>query len=92
MNACSCLGPQFGEPYCDCHMKQAGLERSHEYKQYYSEENVAKRKEEMNKVFAKIFDWKDVTSEYTVSEDQTITFDKHPEAGQTVSLGKSHEE
>lgn len=92
MHACACLGPQFGEPYCECHMAQAGLERSYEYKQYYSEENVAKRKEEMNKVFAKIYGWKDVTSEYTACEDQTITFDKPPEAGQVISLGKSFEE
>ncbi len=89
MNACACMGPQFGEPFCECHMTQAGLERSPEYKEYYSEENVAKRKEEMNKVFAKAYGWKDVTSEYTVSEDKTITLDKPPEAGQVISLGKN---
>lgn len=26
MNACACLGPAYGEPYCYCQMKQKGLE------------------------------------------------------------------
>lgn len=26
MNACACLGPSYGEPYCYCQMKQQGLE------------------------------------------------------------------
>lgn len=57
MNACACLGPQFGEPYCHCQMEGLKLERSAAYKEYYSDENVAARKAEMNKVFAKIYGW-----------------------------------
>lgn len=57
MHACACLGPQFGEPYCECHMKQAGLERSYEYNQYYSEENVVKREAELKAVLSKLFRW-----------------------------------
>ena len=38
-------------------MKQAGLERSYEYNQYYSEENVVKREAELKAVLSKLFRW-----------------------------------
>ena len=51
------MGPQFGEPYCECSMVKLQLERSKAYQEYHSPENEAKRKEEMNAVFAKIYGW-----------------------------------
>ena len=56
-NMCACMGPQFGEPYCECSMVKLQLERSKAYQEYHSPENEAKRKEEMNAVFAKIYGW-----------------------------------
>lgn len=57
MSACACLGPMFNEPFCSCEMKQRDLPRSPEYLEYYSEENVKKRSEEMQRVFSQTFGW-----------------------------------
>lgn len=51
-DACSCLGPQKGEPHCMCIMINLGLKTKKDYE--WSEEEKAK----LNAALAKIFDWR----------------------------------
>ena len=50
---CACMGPMYGEPLCPCRME--GLSRSEEYKNTWLPENVAKREEELKRVFLEMF-------------------------------------
>jgi hypothetical protein len=31
INACACMGPQLGQPYCPCEMQRRGLSDGYEY-------------------------------------------------------------
>lgn len=52
INICACLGPQYGDPYCICEMKQRGLTPSKSYD--WTEEE----KENLNNALAEMFKWK----------------------------------
>jgi hypothetical protein len=41
---CACIGPAFNEPLCSCKMVNQGIERSNEYKEYMSPENIENRR------------------------------------------------
>lgn len=55
LNACACMGPQWGEPFCPCQME--GRERSLAYKEYMLPENVAMREKELSEALAEVFGW-----------------------------------
>lgn len=53
---CACLGPQCGEQYCPCVMETYELERSDEWKNRNSPEQLAKDRTELASAFKQIFD------------------------------------
>lgn len=51
---CACIGPAFGEEFCSCAMVNRGIERSVEYKEYMSADNVLMRDVETRRVLSAV--------------------------------------
>ncbi len=49
MDACACMGPLHGDPFCYCEMKQRNLKPSKNY------EWTQEQKDNLNKVLSEIF-------------------------------------
>jgi hypothetical protein len=50
LNACACMGPQLGQPYCPCEMQRRGLSDGKEYE--WAEADKERLTKALDKMFA----------------------------------------
>lgn len=55
ISPCACMGPRYGEPYCECVMFHQGLDRSEEWQKANSKEALAEQAKRLDAAMKEVF-------------------------------------